>query len=216
MKIISIGHACQIKHQIDKYINQETNFFDWLITDFKSVLYILKNINDSIFLSREKFTKDWVFKNCDSWHLSCHKVEHKEIKMISIHEFPANVPYESCLDDYIDTYKRRLNRLKEYIQSDINIHFIHMIDHQFTDPYIPTKEDIEKFCEIIYNINKKCKFYLHLAVSPETVVEDDFWNNNETNIYKYRLKDIHNIEINWENNNFNWEQIFDNILFINK
>jgi len=47
MKIISLGFACQVKHNIDRFfLSQETNFFDWLVTDFKSVLYILKNIDD--------------------------------------------------------------------------------------------------------------------------------------------------------------------------
>jgi RNA polymerase sigma-70 factor (ECF subfamily) len=49
MKLFSLGGACQVKYHIDKHVkNEKTNFFDWLITNFKSVLYILENIDNLI------------------------------------------------------------------------------------------------------------------------------------------------------------------------
>ncbi len=46
MKYISIGDACCVKYNIDKYRgNSETLFFDWLMTSMDSVIEIL-NCND--------------------------------------------------------------------------------------------------------------------------------------------------------------------------
>lgn len=217
MKIISLGHACQVKHHIDNYnyslykTHDATNFFDWLITDFRTVLYVVRSIaeNDFSFLSRDKFTNKWIYKQCDSWHKPCHKVEHIDIKMISIHEFPVIHPYETCIDDYIETYMRRLMRLKDIILSNNILHFIHMIDHQYTDEYIPTKDDIDKFYNYIYQINPNCTFYLHISHAPGKFLNNDF---NRDNLFIYNLESINNVEINWENNDFNWNIIFNKIL----
>lgn len=220
MKIISLGYACQVKHHIDNYNISEynktdmTNFFDWLITDFRTVLYVLKALcdNNLDFLSFNKFTDKWIYMQCNSWHPPCHKVEHTDIKMISIHEFPVDVPYYTCVLDYISTYKRRLLRLKEYIMSNETIHFIHMIDHTLTEEYIPTEIDITIFCEYIYKINRNCRFYLHIAMSPSSNNFNQLLSqNNDINIFKYRLEKTHDMEVNWENNDYNWEIIFNKI-----
>lgn len=220
MKIISLGYACQVKHHIDNFNiatfnnRDATNFFDWLITDFKTVLNVFKSIvdNDYSFLSFDKFTNEWIYMKCDSWHAPCHKVEHRDMKMISIHEFPVNVPYYTCIVDYIDTYKRRLLRLKDYILNNEILHFIHMIDHTYTDEYIPSNEDINLFCDYIYKINKNCKFYLHISISPTSKNYKQLMDQeNRSNVYKYRLEKVHDVEINWENNDYNWEIIFNKI-----
>ena len=79
MKIISLGHACQVKFNIDRlFKSDETNFFDWLVTDFKSVLYILKNIDNEELISKSKFTDKEIFKPGKSWCIPYHKIEHIE------------------------------------------------------------------------------------------------------------------------------------------
>jgi len=101
MKIISLGHACQVKHNIDRlFKSEETNFFDWLITDFKSVLYILKNINNEKLITKEKFTYDEVFMKRKTW-TDFHKIENIEFKMISVHDFPSNINYMNYIDEFI-------------------------------------------------------------------------------------------------------------------
>jgi hypothetical protein len=111
MKIISLGHGCQIKYNIDRlYKSQETNFFDWLITDFTSVLYILKNINNEELLTKSKFTDKEIFKPGKSWCKSHHKIECIDFKMISVHDFPSNINYMNYINEFIEKYNRRLNK----------------------------------------------------------------------------------------------------------
>ena len=76
MRIISLGHACQVKFNIDRLFRRdETHFFDWLITDFKTVLHIFKNINDPNLITKEKFTDKPVYKPGKSWYAPFHKIE---------------------------------------------------------------------------------------------------------------------------------------------
>lgn len=212
--LISLGHACQVKHHIDNYTGykQPTHFFDWLITDFRTVLHVFRNINNpSNFLLFEKFTDKHVFLNRDSWDDKCHKVEHVDCKMISIHNFPKEHEYYTCIYDYINVCTRRLNRLKECIMND-TIHFIHTLDHQFTELYIPTRNDISELYDIIKNINKNAIFFIHIVIPPKykDLLLDDLIIS--PNIFVYTLKKNNNNDLEtWENKNFNWEIVFNNI-----
>lgn len=52
MKFISIGRNCQVAYQIRRHFkNDESYFFDWLISDIKSVEKVLCDFKDSYFLS---------------------------------------------------------------------------------------------------------------------------------------------------------------------
>jgi len=68
--------------------------------------------------------------------------------MISVHDFPIEINYMDYMDEFISKYNRRLDRLKHLINSNENIHMIHCIDHQYTDPYIITEYDIILFKNI--------------------------------------------------------------------
>jgi len=94
MKVISLGYACQVRFNIELTFKPEkTNFFDWLVTDFKSVLYILKNIDNKDLITKSKFTDKEVFKPGKSWFYLYHKIECIDFKMISVHDFPVNIDY---------------------------------------------------------------------------------------------------------------------------
>jgi hypothetical protein len=208
MKIISLGHACQVKHQIDTfYEKQEGNLFDWAIIDFKSVLYILKNINDKTIFSLSNITDKHVYLNRESWTKYI-KIEHTDFKMIFVHHCMGFLTEE--LNNLISQCTRRLIRLKQLITSGEKIHMIHCIDHQFTEGYIPTVEDIFNFFSYINDICPNHKCILHIVVPPkyETTVE----HLVRDNVCVYYLKDLKNGKPEyWQNYNFNWDIIFDNI-----
>lgn len=210
MKIISLGHACQVKFNIDRlFKSEETNFFDWLITDFKSVLYILKNINNKELITKSKFTYDEVFMKGKTW-TDCHKIENIEYKMISTHDFPSNINYMDYMDEYILKYNRRLDRLKILINSDENIHMIHCLDHQFTDGYIITNDDIVNYKKYLCDINSNNNCFLHIVIPPK-YNNIDFNNLIQDKVYVYYLIDTQQGNNDWTNTNFNWNIIFDNI-----
>ena len=214
MHIISLGHACQVKTFIDRNFHpQKTYFFDWIISNFKSVLYILENINDESIISKEKFTNKWVYMKCDSWADS-QKIENIDFPMISIHDFPLYMDYMNYMDQFVLKYKRRLERFKNIIENnDKNVHMIHCIYHSFIRPYILEKNDIDYFFKLINKINPNNKCYLHIVISPKF----NFLNetsiskiNNKTYIY-YLINKYDDVEGDWNNLNFNWEIIANNI-----
>jgi hypothetical protein len=209
MKIISIGSACQVKCQINKHHQkEETQFFDWFIIDFKTVLHVLKNIHNHV-ISKTKFTDASVFIEGQSWIPDYHKIEHTDCKMVSVHDFPSNIPYNNYMPEFLQKYKRRLKRLKSCIKDKSqNIHMIHCIDHQFTEGYIPTQQDIHDFFQII-NI-KKNNVFLHIVIPPKYNIDTSNLKINDR-VFIYYLQDNHSVPSSWENYNFNWKIVFDNI-----
>jgi hypothetical protein len=214
MKLFSLGGACQVKYHIDKHVkNEKTNFFDWLITNFKSVLYILENIDNPKLLNKDNFSDKPVFMERESWVETKHKIENKIFKMISVHDFPSDVPYLDYMDDFLLKYKNRLDRLKNILFLDENIHMIHCVDHQFSNEFQFCQEDIIEFFNILQKINPNHKCFLHIAIAPKySNVNTDELTYDNTFIYKLTKKE--NVEEDWTNENFNWEIIFDNIFSI--
>jgi len=209
--VISLGSACQVKANIDKFFSKQvTHFFDWLITDFKTVLYVLYNINHpEYYLSEQKITDEDIFKYGKSWHPLFHKIENRELKMISIHDFPSETHYSNSINEFINKYNRRIERLKNIIHSNENVHMIHCIDHQFTENYIMNNSDINDFFEFLHRINPNNKCILHIVVPPKIQINLDFLCQN--NVFIYYLSDTYPCEIDWVNENFNWEIVFNNI-----
>lgn len=211
MKIISLGSICQVKFNIDRlFKSQETYFFDWLITDFKSVLHILKNINNLELITKSKFTDKEIFIPRKSWNIYNHKIECIDFKMISVHDFPSNINYMDYMDEFILKYNRRLDRLKNLINSDENIHMIHCLDHQFTDGYIITNDDIFNYKKYLCDINSNNNCFLHIVIPPN-YNNIDFNNLIQDRVYVYYLHDTQQGNNDWTNTNFNWNIIFDNI-----
>lgn len=211
MKIISLGSCCQVKYNIDRlFKKEETNFFDWLIIDFKSILYILKNINNEDLISKSKFTDKGIFILRNSWLKTNHKIECTDFKMISLHDFPSRINYLDYMDEFILKYNRRLNRLKNLIQSNEKIHLIHCLDHQFTDGYIITNDDICNYEKYLSDINPNNNCFLHIVIPPK-YSNIDLNNLAKNKVYVYYLIDTKNGISDWKNINFNWNIIFNNI-----
>jgi hypothetical protein len=211
--ILSLGHACQVKYQLDMLFGKkETHFYDWLVTDFKSVLYVLNNINDDAFLDKSQFTNSNVFYNRDSWVLTNHKIEHINFKMISVHDVLSTCDYVTQMDDFVAKYKRRLLRFKELIQSDDVIHMVCCIDHQYCDGYIMTNDDISTFFNLLYGINNNNKCTLHILLPPP--YHELSLDITHPRAFIHKLTIINDIKHNWKNDNYNWADIFNTITSI--
>ena len=114
------------------------------------------------------------------------------------------------MDEFILKYNRRLNRLKKLINSDENIHMIHCLDHQFTDGYIITIDDIYNYKKCLCDINSNNNCFLHIVIPPK-YNNIDFNNLIQDNVYVYYLHDTQEGNNDWRNTNFNWDIIFDKI-----
>ena len=209
MPFISLGFACLVRQSIDGYNGYriETNFFDWLMTNFKTVLFIMQNLdNVSTFLTHDRFTDKGITDNNPTHRY----IEHKEIYFLSLHDFPAEMDYWSYVNTFIEKYTRRAQRLKQIIQSCTEkINFIHFIPYEKD---IPNIEETYVFIMTIKAINPNCNFCLNLCVPPELLKYQDQINTlricNNVKIY-YMVSNGETITM--QRSDLNWREIYDSI-----
>ena len=193
MTYISIGNACNIKYQIDKYKGKrETLFFDWLTTDMNTIIEILKcdnidkilNINNLLIDS--EICIDQKYVKCIIKSLS---------QFVSYHDIIKNYN-NNDINNFIDKYKRRFNRIIEYIKSRELLYFI-----RFNNI---TENEKNLFFETIYKINPNCNFYL-IIINNTKNIENIFKDKNYIEISP---KILSNIKRDWTTSHINWKQIF--------
>lgn len=164
MTLISLGFACRVRESIDRFneFRVETNFFDWIMSNFSTVLYVFQNIdNPELFLTKNHFKGQAPSENNKTHYIA----NHNQLYFMSLHDFPVEIPFNDYMPTFLETYKRRLLRLKNLIlNSTEKLHFIHMIGFEQA---IPTIADIYYFVLAVQKINSNCKFYLHLLIPPE-------------------------------------------------
>jgi len=193
MKYISIGNACSVKYNIDKYRGKsETLFFDWLMTEMNSVIEILEcnNINNILYL--ENIIRDvnnpYILENS---RIVIKSLNH----CVSIHDLPRNYTDNDILD-FIDKYSRRFNRIVQYIKSNEKLCFIRFGHVNY--------DEIYKFIETIKKINANCDFTI-------VVIDNDKKNNTEilkqNNLLHIKLN-VDNSENDWTQQFLNWNNIF--------
>jgi hypothetical protein len=209
MPFISLGFACLVRQSIDRYngFRVETNFFDWLMSNFKTVLFIMQNLDNlSSFLTHDRFTDKGITDNNPTHRY----VEHNEIYFLSLHDFPVEMDFWSYVDTFIQKYTRRAERLKFMIQNcEEKINFIHYI------PYgkdIPNIEEIYCFIMTIKAINSNCNFCINLFIPPELHNFEDKINELQIckNVKIYYM--VSNGEtITMQRTDLNWTEIYDRI-----
>ena len=205
--IISIGSACVVRYTIDRFSkSKETNFFDWLITNFKTVLVILKDIDNRWFMSKDKFVQNGL------WGPNDYIVDNTDISMRAVHDISINGDYDHHLNNFIEKYNRRLDRLKQYINGNKKLHMIHCLGYQYDDEYVEiTQEDVSNFHEYIRRTNPNKKCFLHIVVPPKFNTKNlNHLKSNKTFVYYLNYNDKKSSQW-WTNENYNWNIIFDNI-----
>jgi hypothetical protein len=185
MRYISIGDACNIKHQIDKHKGgSETLFFDWLLTDIESVIKILSCDNITHILNFDNIIKN-------SSKITIKSLSYCE----SVHEDPNDLS-DTAILNFIDKYTRRFNRIIEYIKSDEKIYFLR---------YTNVKDDDKKrFIETILKINPQCNFAL-------VVIDvNDYINGISKIDHCLDIKIANDIKryTEWTTSFLDWKQIF--------
>ena len=165
--LFPLGTSCKVRESIQRYLNYhslETNIFDWVFTNFASILYFLNNID--IPITENDFYDTKIITNNHRY------IFHKKIRFESIHDFSIHNNYDFEMQLLLEKYNRRLQRLKKYIIGDEKLDFIHLIDTtyniDFPDKqlYIPTVKEIDEFFNAIHIINPTCTFNLHLLFPP--------------------------------------------------
>lgn len=197
---ISIGRACDVKYNIDKFTgSKETFFFDWLMTDMASVNKILGTDKiDSIL-----FFENIIQNPKNPIHGSNSSIIIKSLSYcVSIHDIP--VSYDSShINNFIEKYKRRYNRIIEAILNNKSvIYFIKKGKITYAEKYI--------FIKNIQNINSKCEFKLVELLEQKTTnnyfISEKYFIS--VNLDNYRVKPVRD---SWTSDCWNWKQIFSDI-----
>lgn len=213
MKFISLGRHCATAFNIKKYIDQghETQFFDWVRTDFKCILEILriKNIDEiinieNIIVDKELF-KDYnisiTFKNFVKDNLTLlfhHDIEYREYTEQEMNQ---------QIIEFNDKYKRRYDRLIDLIKSEQKIYFIY---HISTDVDF---NDADLFNTLIKTINKNINYVLiFLTVEEKEYIYSVFKNYVKINLNQF----ISNNETvtctvydDWTLSCYDWSKMFE-------
>lgn len=196
---ISIGKKCGIRHNIQKFIGaKETHFFDWLITDMKSVnsIFNTKDINDLINISKIKKDEKnpFGFTN-DTYRYHFTSFSHCE----SLHDVPSNSGKRQEIA-LVERYVRRYHRLIKLIKNDnIKIYFVRNGNISETEK--------NEFIKNILNHNNKCNFRL-VECTYSNKPNSKYYIN--INLNNYKVDDSNNSQ-DWKLTNFKWKNIFHDI-----
>ena len=198
---ISIGTACDVNYNIDKFtVSKPTFFFDWLMTDMDSVNKILGTDKIDSILFLENIIQD---PKKPAPNVAKSRIIIKSLSFcVSIHDIP--VSYDSShINNFIEKYKRRYNRIIETILNNTSvIYFIRK------GKITPDKKNI--FIKNIKNINSKCKFKLVELLEQKTTnnyfISEKYFIS--VNLDNYRIKPVRD---SWKSDCWNWKQIFSDI-----
>lgn len=204
--LLSIGTGCCVRYNINEYYEKKklsfpTHFFDWIMSNLRSVCEILEQRNAvNKWLSKDKIQDEGVHKNHRRFRV-------KSIdKFISIHDVPPKFG-DKDINDFLEKYKRRLQRFVELIQeSKEKIYFIHCVQHGDFD-----FSQIQRFINIIKEIKPSCSFdFVLLKEEPyQFVVKREKENYIHVNLKKLIIKKKQ--ENDWKHSHFHWSRIFDDI-----
>jgi hypothetical protein len=194
---ISIGDACSVKYQIDKHISKkETLIFDRVITDMNSVIKIINNYDkiDTILNSDNIIKHPYNPVKADKSRIIIKCLTNFQ----SIHDIGIDM-LETEVLEFIETYKRRLQRLIDYIMGDKKMFFVRVGN-------IKQSEQIE-FINTIKKINPNCDFSLVCLNDSADLLDKNIINMN---LDKYIIKEIDGSD--WSKSYYDWKTIFNDIL----
>ena len=177
--VISFGSTCCMVQNIHDNIYKDlgplyrqpdnaTNFFDWVICDFKTILFVFENLqfryytflnNQNISFNDNKATSQQL---AGGWNQAYKKAEHKSLTMIFLHDIRKNATTIS--QDFFDKYIRRFERLYFKLLDNESIHFTHCFDFQWLQPYFPNNNEIQLFFDYCKFINPYIEVHLYFLI----------------------------------------------------
>ena len=171
MKFISLGSSCSIAHNL-KVLNKrdESLPFDWIRSSKFSSINQMLSTNFVELFNPDNYQ---LLRSSDRFFLQQDDLENKNINMdiykntfyqINFyHEFPTQIEFNNSFINFMEKYKRRVNRLFDFICKNDNKEVIFIRD-QLKINHIKL-EDINDFVSIIKNLNPKLKFKLVIILN---------------------------------------------------
>ena len=177
MKWISIGQTCIPRFNIEHFISSDepTHIFDWMISNFGTVLSILQLPRDEDALRTffSKLTKDDLFY-IDPFYSEHEKIEHTDEVFVSIHDLDESDELSKLTDRLV----RRFLRLIEYIKNN-DIVFVWFEDKAFFNSkhiarqVLPTPALIERFFSVVESIGSNTYSLILVPQTPLPSIQHD-------------------------------------------
>ena len=164
---ISLGSACNVKYQIDKYTDksQPTNFFDWLTTSFDTVNQVISATSIAPYLNPSTFKVE-----SRTTSVGPHKIITRHTvtltafhDCVSIHDIVGRCD-KAAINAFVEKYTRRHERLLEEIRSGRKIVFIYN--------GAVTEEQAREFVRNVVRIHPSCPFTLVIVGSETGPLQD--------------------------------------------
>lgn len=223
--IVSLGSACCMVQNIHDNVynhlgplfrqpDNATNFFDWLITDFKFITFFFENlmVKDDKFLCANNFTFQDINASSQQlvggWLKVYKKVEFKKRSigsMISLHDVKKEI--NDIPNDFIEKYKRRFERMYFKIKNYNTIHFMHCFDFQWLDPHFPVVSEIEKIFTACKMINSKCRVKVYFFIHPKYRNNPVFKDYESINDLELCFLEDNGFHADWKANNLTFDEI---------
>lgn len=167
MKYIGIGGSCVTAKRLRMagFSTNESHFFDWIITRFKTVIEVLecdgpeelvKKLSTNLEFESEPFEGNHVLQ-CNNFEL-----------LKSLHDLPWSLNRDVCVKLFVERYTRRYLRLLEFIRNNTDICFIHWVSKNAATI---DEHDVMTFHALIKKISPACKFKLVLLFESQPVSE---------------------------------------------
>lgn len=199
-KFISLGSNCSIKYNLDLHIGKEqTLFFDWLITDMKSVNQLLSctNIDEIININSIERIGGNSNKNLSKVNITTLS------KCISMHDLSLRYDNNEAID-FVNKYKQRYFRIIDLIKNSSSKLYFLIYGNV-------SKDEMDHFITIIKNINNLCTFKLIIINYNNSLYEDSYVLHINLNDYEIEGKQIL-LEDYWKAELWDWNAIFNFIL----
>jgi hypothetical protein len=205
---LSLGRHCDIAFNIKKYSNEnkKTQFFDWIRTDFECIIHILNLSNLDSILNKENFIID----QQTYAHIILIKLKNFENKNLTlyfrhdilINNFIKNADGE--LDNFINKYKRRFERLINLIKSNQKLIFIHRVE---SEELFINNNLADEFEKALKKINKNVNYNLIILFNSN----EKYFIIKKNNNIKINLLPLidKNINLTWQREDIDWKQLFD-------
>jgi len=217
MKFISLGHDCCTRTRINEFILNEideaSHFFDWILSDFHTVLYVLKSIlnNDDI-INKKTFnvTGDATDKGN---HIICCNTMY----LTSLHDVKSTTNVVESIDIICKKYRRRIDRFKHMILNE-NICFICNSDNENPIHYGNiniSSQDIRSFFYLLNSIVPNNTHKL-IVISNSSFCESIFSEFRFKHIDSSLFVTHREHPKDWYRWYFDWSKIFDIIISYSK
>ena len=169
MKIISLGSSCSISYNLKLLGKRKESLpFDWIRVSRMS------SVNNMIETQFQELwnKKHYIFKKSSSDFFLQDDLHGETKKEVNIyyhdsylinfyHDFNKDTDFNISFEDFTIKYKRRVNRFFKIIADSEEIIFV----REQIKPNHISNSDIEKFINLIQNINPKLNFKLLIIVN---------------------------------------------------